>query len=175
MARPAAMVNVFAAGLVALGASGLTAGCANNTGSRVVDRGVEYTIAVRNDSKRAVDVSWAVAFRRVDDGELGAGLERPLGVIEPDGTGRDGPMTVSMPADASASQYVQVLRVVVAIPSASWQDPARMWWEVVGPVPGTFVVAEGPGPDGFGVRLCAEGTTLEAVPRQFWPDHHAEQ
>ncbi len=174
--RSATIVKLIAACLVGLAASAVMPGCAHDSGgSRTVPEGVEYTIAVKNESKRAVQVTWAVAFRH--EGEVGFGrpAERSLGTIEPGKSASDGPMTFGMhtsPNDTGPA-WVQVLRILVTIPSASWQEPARMWWEVVGVVPSHFVVSDGRGPDGFGLMLSAEGTELEAVPRQFWTDDEA--
>lgn len=155
---------------LALGTPIVLCGCANDHGgSRSVDNGTEYTVVVRNDSKHAVDVAWAIMHLRQDDGGLSTPVERSLGVVAPHVTARDGPSTFGMEA-AHAGEYTQVFRIRLTIPSASWQESARMWWEVVGPLPQVFVIENGPGPDGFLVKLRADGAAIEAVPRQFWTD-----
>lgn len=173
MARRITAAKVLAgtlATVLTLGGVAVLSACANNRGgSRSVPEGIEYTVVVENESKDAVDVAWTVAFRRLNSDELGPAQERSLGVVEPGSTGRGEPSTFGM-APAHAAEYVQVFRIRLTIPSASWQEPARMWWEVVGPLPKKFVVEHGPGPDSFKVRLRADGAAMEAVPRQFWPE-----
>jgi hypothetical protein len=153
----------------ALCAGAALSGCANNKGgSNAVANGVEYNVVVSNESRHDVEAAWWVAFMRDGDTDPGKGLERPLGLVRSHETARDS-ITCMNPVPAPGEPgYVQVVRLKLTMPAPSWQEPARMWWEVVGPLPEKFVIMEGPGPDGFTVKVMANGTNLEAVPRQYW-------
>jgi hypothetical protein len=164
-------ITTVLACVLSLGAPALLPGCAKDQGgSRPVEDGVEYTVVVQNESKHAVDVTWWVAYRSIDGDELGTPVERKMGVIEPEGTAQDVQIAIGMAPSSELAECVQVFRIRLVIPSASWQEPARMWWEVIGPLPKEFVVENGPGPDSFKVKLRGDGAALEAVPRQLWTD-----
>jgi hypothetical protein len=162
----ATLVGVVMAGC---GAASLS-GCAHSGGgSRAVENGLEYTVVVHNNASHAVEVTWTLAFQNEGTGETGQAMSRSLGTILPGGAGTDGPVMVMNPPP-SYETYRRVTRVRVTIPAASWQEPAYMWWEIIGEMPRSFSIRDGRGPDGFMLVLTPELGRIEAVPRQYWPE-----